>query len=362
MNVQPCIFMDAKEDLTTENEEKLKGVVSKIFHCPNHSEKEAKQILTDFMEQFHSFHQKQGWFDDETMWNSPCSRNGQSHIWHQMHSCKHHWYLCHAACRINSKPTGMGKNERWWSCNKDLLDGKRVSLSSERMQKATILHGAACIEKSRVKLSAMDEHEHHWGPLDLVDDDFNKELDSFHTSESEAGQDIDCKKAPTAKAWFESKSRKKVFKAWLEDWESEHIHNKSADSQHCLLEKHCDMCAFDPEDGGAFHQVCKHKLQWVNEKGNKKKNVTACKGWAAILLPKGEEFSSDQIANYISMGFDSDHIHSCIGICQQKDSCAVLKQGDVPVNDEGDCIQFFNECFQGDLQSEKHFREWDSCK
>ncbi len=58
LNVQPCIFMDAKEDLTMENEEKLKAIVSKIFCCPNHSEKEAKQILTDFMEQFHSFRQK----------------------------------------------------------------------------------------------------------------------------------------------------------------------------------------------------------------------------------------------------------------------------------------------------------------
>ncbi len=230
------------------------------------------------------------------------------------------------------------------------------------MQKATILHGAACIEKSRVKLSAMDEHEHHWGPLDLVDDDFNKELDSFHMSESELGLDIDCKKPPTAKSWFESKSRKKVFKAWLEDWESEHIHNKTADSQCCLLEKHRDMRAFDPEDGGAFCQVCKHKLQWVNEKGNKKKGVNAHTGWAAILVPKGEEFSSDQIANCISMGFDNDHIHSCIGICQQKDTCTVLKQGDVLVNNEDDCIQFFNENFQGKLQSEKHFREWDSCK
>ncbi len=211
----------------------------------------------------------------------------------------------------------------------------------------------------------MDEQVHNWGPLDLVDDDFNQELDSFHLSEREAeAKKQQSATATTARDFFELKNRKRIFKAWLEEWEKEHIHNSSTESEHHLLEKHHDMHAFIPEDGGSFHQVCGHKLQWIVEKAKKhgQDKTEGCPGWSLILVPKGQDFSSDQMANYHSMCFNANDIHTCIGICQQEDSCVVLKPEDSPVNDMGDRIQFFNENFRPKLNSEKHFREWDDEK
>ena len=59
--------------------------------------------------------------------------------------------------------------ERQWGDVKTLLSGKRMSLSSEKLEKQSILYGNACMERSKVKASNYSYNEHNWGPEDLKD-------------------------------------------------------------------------------------------------------------------------------------------------------------------------------------------------
>ena len=51
-------------------------------------------------------------------------------------------------------------------------------MGARALEKQTILYGAHCIENAHCKKQA-DADEHHWGPEDLEDERFNRELDNF---------------------------------------------------------------------------------------------------------------------------------------------------------------------------------------
>ncbi len=67
LNVQPSICTDAKKDVTPDNLKRLEAVASKLLRCPDHSDNEREQLVQCFMDQFHAFCHKLGWFNNETM-------------------------------------------------------------------------------------------------------------------------------------------------------------------------------------------------------------------------------------------------------------------------------------------------------
>ena len=125
--------------------------------------------MNRFRDQFNDFRGKIGHFDEENMWKSRYCFTGKTHLWHYTYSRQHCWELSHVACRITSKVLGSGMCERQWGDVKTLLSGKHMGLSSEKLEKQSILYGNACMERSKVKASNYSYNEHNWGPEDLND-------------------------------------------------------------------------------------------------------------------------------------------------------------------------------------------------
>ena len=51
-------------------------------------------------------------------------------------------------CRATSKTLGIGVSERSWGDVKSTKDGKRASLSSEKLEKQSVCYTSACLEEA----------------------------------------------------------------------------------------------------------------------------------------------------------------------------------------------------------------------
>ena len=108
------------------------------------------------------------------MWNSSYIQRGASHYWHGQYTFKIYQELGFVAARVTSKLLGIGSCERAWGDTKHVRQGKRCSLSAEKLEMQSILFTASCIQKARYKTNYTKEH--YWGPEDLESLSFEKEL------------------------------------------------------------------------------------------------------------------------------------------------------------------------------------------
>ena len=97
------------------------------------------QNTATLLEQYHHFRMRSDAFRDHSMWNSSYIQRGASHYWHGQYTFKIYQELGFVAARVTSKLLGIGSCERAWGDTKHLRQGKRCSLSAEKLEMQSIL-------------------------------------------------------------------------------------------------------------------------------------------------------------------------------------------------------------------------------
>ena len=153
------------------------------------------------------------------------------------------------ACRVVcSKILGIGSAERSWGDVKHNKSGKRSHLSGDRVKKQATIFGKSCIELARY--NRMEQlKDVTTTPLKIwTDEDFQSTSNQDKTDE---------KKKP-----------RRIFKAYLEDWEQEAITKRDAVNQARLLKKYGGLNWLDPDHENMMLYSDSEKLHWtrVNKK------------------------------------------------------------------------------------------------
>ena len=123
----------------------------------------------------------------------------------------------------------------------------------------------------------------------------------------------------------------------MEEWENEAVGKRDGTYMFKLLGKYGNMRYIYPEEeANEYFTICTHKMKWIqpdNEKNKKKpdngkrkrkkkngkdKSDDNYRGWACILIPKGEEYIDDELEEYaVHYITANEDLHTCIAICDQ---------------------------------------------
>ena len=225
LSVDPVIFEDAESNRTPSDEACLRHVAEKLFsHLMSET---VDKHVNKCMEDFQNFRTKNGVFANPKWWQSEYCITGQSHHWHATFPLEHCRDFAFIACRVTSKTLGIGSCERQWADVEECQKARRSHISSQKLEKQSVLYGRHCLEMARDKKEIIGEH--HWGPDDLNDQRLNEELDAFLNDASPKitpqpsipliSEHLDVFD-PNVKAV-------KQFRAYLEDWEKELTHKNT---------------------------------------------------------------------------------------------------------------------------------------
>ena len=157
------------------------------------------------------------------MWNVKSARDGESYEWHKINS--RDTIFGYMAMKTTAHVTGMGSAERAWAVSKGIKNDKRAHISSNKLEKLTIIQSTHWLEEARRGREAMEKLDFQgkgalWGD---EDERFDLGLTKF-------GVDICAlQEVPSA--------HRRVFRCWLEDWEKEAIKTPGAVAKTKLLEK-----------------------------------------------------------------------------------------------------------------------------
>ena len=131
LSVMPAMRDDVVECMTGVHCDTIERVVTKLHEPPfpnNSKEIEGKtisDILHMFWLEFKYFQHKTGPFDKEARWLTNTALVGKSHVWNELYSLPYTGVLGFIACRVCSKPLGIGPCERIWGDVKNIKTGKR---------------------------------------------------------------------------------------------------------------------------------------------------------------------------------------------------------------------------------------------
>lgn len=167
--------------------------------------------------------------------------DGNSHLWHKKNSTHHTDVLGRLACIVCSKILGIGSAERSWGDVKHLKSNKRAKLSGKAVEMQATIFGASCSERSKLKEEGKDidaELKQSWD-----DDDF-----------ADAGLDATTKLRP-------NNFKKRIFRAWLEDWEPAVQSKQDPVNEAKLLMKYGGLVWKDPDTKATF-MACKEQMHW----------------------------------------------------------------------------------------------------
>ena len=89
---------------------------------------------------------------------------------------------------------------------------------------------------------------------------------------------------------LKTKTFKRVFRAWVEDWETECIKDNDVVSEMRLLEKYKGLAFFDPEDKVTYTIESKN-MQWF--RASKRKGIDG--GWYVVATSDDDEMESFMI-------------------------------------------------------------------
>ena len=130
------------------------------------------------------------------------------------------------ACRVCFNPLGCGNAEQNRGNFKHLKSGKRSHLSGDKSQKQSTVFGAASLERTRARQCGEENGgflvETRWSDANL---EFDMGLESWKAS-----------LAPVLNIVL-----RRLFHAWIEDWEFECIHHNDPVSMEKLLHKYGNM-------------------------------------------------------------------------------------------------------------------------
>ena len=191
------------------------------------------EMIKTFWDEFEEFSSKLGSFaNKEHIWHSKDIMEGRTHFWHKKNTLQQTEIFGKFACRVTSKILGIGSAERNWGDVKHLKTDKRSHLSPERTAKQATIYGASCVEIALIKKKEAEVNIYSQPFQTWHDEDFEKAF-GFHIAEDEENQ--------------EQAKPKRIFNAWLEDWEQDCIMKKDVISEAKLLKKYGGLVWHDPD-------------------------------------------------------------------------------------------------------------------
>ena len=108
---------------------------------------------------FKDFQHKTGPFDKESRWLINTELVGKSHVWNEFYSLPYTGVLGFIACRVCSKPLGIGPFERSWGDVNNIKTGKRSHLGGESTKKRSVLYTTANIHDTRINRNIMEHFD-----------------------------------------------------------------------------------------------------------------------------------------------------------------------------------------------------------
>lgn len=198
--------------------------IKKMYHPIQ--DQELGVICNTFWTEFNQFQTKTGpGYSRSHIWDSDEIKHGNDHLWHKLYSIPFTKVFGLVACRVCSKPLGCGNAERNWGTFKHLKTGKRSHLSGDKAQKQATVFGAASMEKARAIQAAEEANgmvvESRWSDADIC---FELGLENWNLAGAIAIPKVVVPK--------------RIFYAYMEDWEFELIHNKDVLAKERLLQKY----------------------------------------------------------------------------------------------------------------------------
>lgn len=200
-------------------------------------------LINTFWTEFENFQSKLGPYENREyiFVNHVDIKNGKSYLWHKKESYRYTKNFGQFACRVCSKILGIGSAERSWGDVKTLKNNKRSHLSAERVKKQTTIFGASCIEQAKFQREK-DSSDVSSSPLKFwTEDDFNM-------SDDEAEKAV---------------KLKRIFKAYIEDWEEEAIKKRDIVNKTKLLSKYGGLTWKDPDNGNTVLNSSSTLLKWT---------------------------------------------------------------------------------------------------
>jgi hypothetical protein len=214
-------------------------------------EEDLGSICQTFWREFDDFQTKRGpSYGRAWIWETQEIKEGNCHTWHKLYSIPFTKVFGKVACRVCSKPLGCGQAERNWGALKHLKAGKRSHMSAEKAQRQATVYGAACIDKWRAVQAAEEVSgsvvESRWTDADIA---FDMGLENW---DGGAFGDVPEPVVP-----------KRLFRAWIEDWEWDCLHDKDVVAAARLLQKYQGLSWMDPDENEA--ELCtavEERMDW----------------------------------------------------------------------------------------------------
>jgi hypothetical protein len=169
----------------------------------------------------------------------------RAYLWHKKESLRYTSIFGRFACRVCSKILGIGLAERSWGDVKTLKTNKHSHLSGECVKKQATIFGASCIEQAKYQREIESSFDVSSMPLKFWrDDDFSKDDNGSGDKN-------------------ENTKHKRVFKAFIEEWETEAIRKKDVVNEAKLLKKYGGLSWYDPDNGNKLLYASKTSLHWT---------------------------------------------------------------------------------------------------
>ena len=234
------IMRHAKENLTGPQRRKIESLLKKLLvqDKPTEAEqrRETSRVINGFWQELNEFWGQQGEFSpDQHCWYDE-RRETEPHIWHRTHSYPFTKIFGKIACITTSKPVGIGEAERDWSFNKDIKSSKRSKVSSKVLMQQVVCHAAYSVERKAARQKEEEALKLTW-----TDDEFESlGLDKFLIDIAEVTGE---------------KKTKRIFYAFIEDWEETALVEKSVSNEILLRRKYGHVKYYDIDDGGFVPRI-----------------------------------------------------------------------------------------------------------
>ena len=161
----------------------------------------------------------------------------------------------YVACCVTSKLCGIGPAKRSCGGVKQIKDGKRLHLSGKSTEKRSVLYISSKMEHARIYRKSMEQIDTAGQNAMFGDDDltFDLQLEKF-------GVDVGVGALKEVQV-------KRIFRAWVEDWEEEARKKNDPVSEAHLLHKYKNLVFSDPDTGNTF-SIWEHNMEFRQGRGN----------------------------------------------------------------------------------------------
>ena len=157
-----CVQPDVMDDVVTrgasqKEHEAMEYVIEKLHYppCPNKSidmmGKTIDHIIDCFWNEYRSFKERLYPFNKPGRFLTDDAIQGRSYAWHLKYSLPYTEVLGYVACRVCSKPLGIGMAERAWGDLKTIKHGKRSKLGGESTEMRSIIYTSAHLTQKKAQ-------------------------------------------------------------------------------------------------------------------------------------------------------------------------------------------------------------------